>query len=208
MKLETHVIRAIEVFEKNYKQEALMHACLAIDGTVRNLYSLEKSSASTYKKCLREYLWIIERFMGGGIDLEETKWTNIKMIDGNGKAIPSPDLADIVYHIFRCSHAHAKEVPLEYELYPVENDSPKWIIGLVDGRVHMPENVIWALLAVSVFSKGNCNIKTEGNHFLTWQSPSPQSDLIKFQIKGSWGKESELKDLFSKYSYVKVKFNL
>ncbi len=96
MNLEAHVIRSIEVFEGNHKQEALMHACMAIDGTTRNLYSLEKATRSHYKKCLRKYFWLIEKFMGGGINLEETKWTNIKIDDGNGKTITNPDLADII----------------------------------------------------------------------------------------------------------------
>jgi len=99
MKLEEHVLCALEAYDRGSKEEALMHATIAIDATARNL--LKKKGKSAYKDCIRTYLWLVERFIGEGLNLEDTKFSHIKLDDGNGKIIANPDLADVIYHVFR-----------------------------------------------------------------------------------------------------------
>jgi hypothetical protein len=108
MKLEEHVLSAIDAFERGRKDEALLHACFSIDATARNMFS--KNGKKEYKACIRHYWWLVEPFMNGGVNLEETRWSHITLDNGYGKVISDPDLADIIYHVFRCSHAHAREI--------------------------------------------------------------------------------------------------
>lgn len=207
MKLQHHVLYAIDDFFNNKKDAALMHACFAIDGTAKKLFPNQISGKKNYKECLRNYWWLIEPFIGSGLNLEETRWTHLTLEDGHGKIITDPDLADIIYHIFRCNNAHGEAVPLEYDLLPVSDGFSRWIVGLEDKRLHMPERVIWALLAVAVFSKVNLGTKTEGGHFLSWGSETLDIGIKNFIIKDSWGKEDEIREFLFKHEHIRVKMN-
>lgn len=200
MKLETHVLRALESFERGEKDDALMHATFAIEGTAKKLFG--KGGKEAYKKCLRTYWWLIERFIGEGLNLEDTKFTYLKLDNGHGKNIESPDLADIVYHIFRCSHSHADEVPLKYQLLPKESGVYPWFLDRVNTGLRMPEAIIFALLAVSVFCKTNAAVKTVGEHHLTWGSD--QLGYEKYALKEFWGKEDDIKTFFSTRPQTRV----
>ncbi len=122
MKIEEHVFLALDAWERNETDHALMHACMAVDGTAKkiaannntannntannntaNNNTAKISTPQKYKSCLRENYWIIEAMMGGGVNLTETKWLNLKIDNGHGKIIAEPDLADFIYHIFRCN---------------------------------------------------------------------------------------------------------
>jgi hypothetical protein len=203
MELEKHVLSAIDDYNLGKPDSALMHACTAIEGTARHLYSKDTAGKSDYNKCIRTYYWIIEPMMSGCVNLEDTKWDNVEVDDGHGKSIKSPDLADIIYHIFRCSHAHSKPVPKNYQLLPAVDGYSQWL--LADGMIHMPERIIWALLGVSVFSKANAGIRTSGDYYLSWGSEAPGLGIAKFVIKDWWGREDDFKGFVSKHNMPRVK---
>jgi hypothetical protein len=205
MKLQEHVLKAINASNRGDKDEALMHACFAIDGTARNLYSKKKCLRSDYKNCIRSYYWLIEPFIGAGLNLEETKWTHVKLDDGSGKLIQNPDLADIIYHIFRCNHAHANEIPLNYEILESGDGWARWIVNTSNSTLHMPDKIIWALIGVAVFSKGNTGLSTEGDYYLSWGSEALGIGTTKFLIKDHWGKENDLKLFFEQRPQIRVK---
>lgn len=184
MTIEDHVKFAIDDYQSQKFESALMHACFAIEGTARNLYKKDPATRKDYKACLREYYWIIEPMIGGGINLDETPFTNLKIDNGHGKQLTTIDLADVIYHIFRCSLGHCKSIPLKYKLRTTVNGFPTWSVG--NNELMMPDCIIWALLAVSVFSKTNSGIKTKGDYFLSY-------GLKKFIIKDWWGKEDDFK---------------
>ncbi|MHB1949481.1 MAG: hypothetical protein ACYCQI_15390 [Gammaproteobacteria bacterium] len=202
MKLEDHVLKAIEAFDRNEKDHALMHATFAIEGTAKNLFS-KKILREDYKNCIRQYWWVIERFIGEGLNLEETKFTHLNLIDEKQRAISNPDLADVIYHIFRCHHAHAEEIPINYKLLPTKDGHHSWEINILNNGLLMPETIIWSLLAVAVFSKANVGIKTTGEHYLTWGSE--EVGITTFIIKDCWGKEDLLKEFFSDKPQIRVK---
>lgn len=195
MEVEQHVQYAIDDFEAKKLESALMHACIAIEGTARKISSKPKAGRGDYKQCIRDYAWIIEPMIGGGIDQVKTIFTGLNIDDGSGKAIPSADLADVIYHIFRCNLAHSKSVPLEYRLLPSGDGWSMWSIG--DGVLQMPDRIIWALLAVSVFSKANTGVVTHGNYYLTWGSEALGLGIQKFVIKDWWGREEDFKNFLS-----------
>lgn len=205
MRLEDHVLKAIDAFERGEKDHALMHASISIDATAKNLFPNETSGKKAYKKCIRQYWWLIERFIGEGLNLEDTKFTNLKLDNGYGKFISEPDLADVIYHIFRCNHAHAKEVPVNYELLPSTPGYYPWKIDRVNNGLQMPDTVIWALLAISVFCEANANIKISSEHFLSWGNNN--YGIIEFKIKDYWGKEDLLKQFFQDKPSIRVKLD-
>ena len=196
MTLEKHVLKAIKDYKEGDLESALMNACIAIEGTARNLYEKDKASRNDYKKCIRDYYWIIEPMLGGGLNQFETLFTNLNIDNESAGTIEKPDLADVVYHIFRCNLAHSKSVPLNYELLPSEDGRSRWEIG--GDILKMPDRVIWALLAVSVFSKANSGIQTKGDYWLSWGSESLGLGTKKFVIKDWWGKEDDFRLFLSK----------
>jgi len=203
MRIDRHVLCAIDDFQQNKLDSALMHACFATEGTAKKIFKIK--GKSSYKKCLRKYYWIIEPMIGGGINLEETKWNNVKIDDGYGTKITNPDLADIIYHIFRCNNAHGEEVPPMYSLCPSGDGYSTWFLS--EDQILMPDRIIWALLAVSVFSKANMNVSSDGDYYLSWGSESLGLGIHKFVIKEWWGREDDFCAFITPHNKTRVKLD-
>lgn len=207
MALVTHVLSAIDDFGQGKLDNALMHASFSIEATARKLYNIEKAGRSYYKKCIREYYWIIEPMIGSGLNLVETKWNNLEIIDdSNNKVINNPDLADVIYHIYRCNYAHAKSVSKNYRLLPTSDGKSTWVIA--NNVLQIPDRIIWALLAVSVFSKANKNINSLGDYFLSWGSENLGIGISSFIIKEWWGREEDFRQFLLKQNLIRVKLEL
>jgi hypothetical protein len=194
MKLSEYVLYAIDDAGAKKFNAALLHACIAIDATSKRLYPSERRVGRRYIGCLRAYYWIIEPMIGAGINLVETRFTNIRL-----RNTATPDLAEIIYEIFRCSHAHGDEVPSNFSVLPSQGGfGSTW--GLGYGELHMPDRVVWALLAVSVFSKVNKGEKTTGSYYLSLGDE-------QFLISEWWGREDEFRLIAAKYNQTRVKLD-
>ncbi len=149
MKVSEQVLCAIDDAEAGKFNAALLHACISIDSTSKRLYPSEKRVGVRYVNCLRKYCWLLEPMIGAGLNLVDTRFSNIKW----GK-IASPDFAEIIYEVFRCSHAHGDEVPPSFSVTISKGPFlSHWT--LTEGELHMPDRVVWALLAVAVFAEVN-----------------------------------------------------
>jgi hypothetical protein len=194
MKLSQHVLCAIDDAGAKKFDPALLHACIAIDATSKRLYPSERRVGRRYVECLRVYYWIIEPMMGAGLNLVETRFSNIKL-----RNTASPDLAEIIYEIFRCSHGHGDEVPPNFCVLPSRGGfGSEW--GLGRDELHMPDRVVWALLAVSVFSKANRGEKTTGSYYLSLGDE-------QFLISEWWGREDEFRPIAARYNQTRVKLD-
>jgi hypothetical protein len=194
MKLSQHVTGAIDDCGQGKFDSALLHACIAIDTTSKRLTPAEKRVGVRYINCLRGYYWIIEPMIGSGVNLIETKFSNITL-----KNTDTPDLAEVIYEIFRCSHAHGDEVPLEFSVLPSEgNFGSKW--RLAKGELHMPDRVVWALLAVAVFSKINARENSEGSYYLSLGND-------KFLLSEWWGREDDFRPIAEKSNQTRVRID-
>lgn len=194
MKLPRHVICAIDDAAQGKFDSALLHACITIDTTSKRLAPQEKRVGVRYVDCLRRYYWLLEPMIGAGLNLVETKFSNIQL-----KNTSAPDLAEVIYEIFRCSHAHGDEVPPEFSVLPSHgNFYSKWELG--NGELHMPDRVIWALLAVAVFSKVNAQEKSEGSYYLSLGDE-------RFLIADWWGREEDFRPIAAKCNQTRVKID-
>jgi len=192
MKLSQHVLHAIDDLERGEFDSALLHACIATDATARRLFSRDESTRRAFVACVRKYYWIVEPMIGAGINLDETRFSNIQLKKKN-----PPDLAEIVYEIFRCSHAHGDEVPAEFSVVATSGGLvSSWM--LADGHLHMPDRILWALLAVSVFCRTNSGQKTAGEYFLALGGE-------RFLIRDWWGREDDFRDFAAQHNRVRVK---
>jgi hypothetical protein len=194
MKLAQHVICAIDDATQGKFDSALLHACIAIDATSKQLAPQEKRVRVRYVKCLRDYYWLLEPMIGAGLNLVETKFSNIKL-----KKTATPDLAEVIYEIFRCSHAHGDEVPPEFSVLPSQgNFYSQW--GLAKGELHMPDRVVWALLSVAVFSRVSAHEKSGGSYYLSLGDE-------QFPIADWWGREDDFRPIAARYNQTRVKLN-
>jgi hypothetical protein len=194
MKLSEQVLCAIDDAVAGKFDAALLHACIAIDATAKRLYPCERKVGIRYMACLRDYYWIIEPMIGAGFNLIESRFTNVQL----GKNL-SPDLADVIYEIFRCSHAHGDEVPACYSIIPTVGPfGSKWSFG--HGELHMPDRITWALLAITVFSKINARQKSNGAYYLSLGND-------QFPICDWWGREDDFRPVADRYNQTRVKFD-
>jgi hypothetical protein len=92
---------------------------------------------------------------------------------------------------------HGDEVPMSFALTKSESDfGSAWY--LADNKVHMPDRVVWALLAVAVFSRVNASIKTTGTFYLTLGTE-------QFVISQWWGREDDFRPIADRYNTTRVK---
>jgi hypothetical protein len=195
MRLSKRVLYAIDDAEAGKMDSALMHACVAVDTTAKRLYPEETRVGARYVQCIRRYYWIIEPMIGAGINLEETTFPNVKL-----KKVRSPDLAEIIYEKYRCYLTHGDEIPASYMMTPVPGpDQSDWIIGR--DQMNVPDRIIWALLALAVFSNANATERSEGEYFLTLGEH-------RFVIREWWGREDEFRPIADLYNQVRVKMDL
>jgi hypothetical protein len=193
MKLSQQVLCAIDDAGAGKFDAAFLHACTAIDQTAKRLYPSERTVGIRYVACLREYYWIIEPMIGSGIDLT-TCFSNMRLGDNH-----SPDLADVVYKIFRCSYAHGDEAPASYSVIPTAGPfGSRWV--LEHGELHMPDRITWALLAVVVFSKVNAREKSDGAYYLSLGHD-------QFTICNWWGREDDFRPVAARYNQTRVKLD-
>ena len=62
----------------------------------------------------------------------------------------------------------------------------------------MPDRVVWALLAVAVFSRVNGGESTTGSHYLSLGDE-------RFPIAEWWGRENDFRLVAERYNKVRVK---
>lgn len=194
MKLVRHVTCAIDDGTHGKLDSALLHACIAIDATAKRLAPNERRVGVRYVECLRNYYWLIEPMIGGGLNLAETRFSNIQL-----KNTITPDLAEVVYEIFRCSHAHGDEVPSEFSVIPSHgNFYSEW--ELARGELHMPDRVVWALLSVAVLSRVNAAENSEGTYYLSLGDE-------QFPIKDWWGQEEAFRTVVETCNRTRIRID-
>ncbi|MBI5276579.1 MAG: hypothetical protein HY854_08960 [Burkholderiales bacterium] len=193
MRIAEHVGYAIDHMEQGKFDPALLHACIAIDATAKRLYPTEKRVRVRYVRCLRDYYWLIEPMLGAGINLVDTKWGNVPL-----SRTPTPDWAEVVYEIFRCSHAHGDEVPPEFSVEPLPGQfQHRWRFGR--GELHMPTTVVFALIGVAVVARVNEREKIHklGTYYLTLGRG-------KYIVDEWWGREDDFRPIADKENQVRV----
>lgn len=191
MRVSKHVLHSIDDHGAGNFDAAILHACIAVDATARRLFPAIKQVGKRYVSCLRHYYWIVEPMIGPGLNLNETRFSNVPLRNNL-----NPDLAEIIYEVLRCSHAHGDDVPLRFKCTESEGDKSHWF--LADGELHMPDRVVWALLAVAVFSKVNAGERTTGDQWLSLGD-------YRFQIAEWWGREDAFRAFAEQSNKTRVK---
>jgi hypothetical protein len=195
------VRHAIDDWEQRKLESAMLHACNAVDGTAGKLYPA-CGNKERFTRTLRENYGISGPMGAPGIDLIQTRFpVNVK-----GPTAPDgkPDLADVLYGIHRCCHAHGDELPDGFELL-LDAAGPKRITHMLieRGKVRLSDRVIFGLLAVAVLSPANRDqaIKELDGYFLTF------GESAKLVINEWWGRANEFPAIVAQDQTPQVKLD-
>lgn len=166
MRVGDSVRNAINSFEADEIEAAMLHACNAVDGTARKVYPTAKVG-ERFVALLRDNYDIVGVMGSPGIDVVNTRWpVEVQHIGGSKKEWP--DFADIVYAIHRCSHGHGDAVPEGFELIPgAQGPVGMSTVQVEPGRVRISDRAIFGLLAVAVLSPANFDQRVPDGFYLT-----------------------------------------
>ncbi len=198
MRVGDSVRLALDSYEADELEAAMLHACNAVDGTAEKTYPPRTPVGERFTGMIRNSLNIIGAWTAPGIDLVNTKFP----VTLPGK--PAPDLADVIYGIHRCTHGHGGELPDGFNLVPHQSlpdgKTSLLTIEIVNGAVRLPDLTIMGLCMVAVAAPVNV------------AQPIPSTYYIEFlgqrlPIAEWWGKEQDLKTLIGTFTVPQVTLN-
>jgi hypothetical protein len=172
MKVSDSVRMAIDSYEAGEVESAMLHACMAVDGTAGKLYNTRLGNNARFTQLLRDNYYILGPMGAPGINLYQTRFP-VKL--RSPKAFGGkPDYADVVYGIHRCTHGHGDELPDGFELLTDSQGKDGYTRMTVArtppdrGRVQLSDRVIFGLLAVAVLSPVNKDQRVPDGYHLTF----------------------------------------
>lgn len=173
------VRKSIADYELGELDFAMMHACMAVDGTSKKLFPEMRKHAPRFTRTLRDNYDILGPMGMPGINLETTRWPVI--IKDNKE----PDIADLIYSIHRCSHGHGDDLPNGFELIREANNGTNRVTTRIEpGTVRLSDCMIFALLAIAVTSPVNEGLRAPERSFLSFNG-------TEFHINDLWGRRDD-----------------
>jgi hypothetical protein len=194
MKISEHIKSSIDASEKEEFDQAMLFACLAVDGTAKKTYPDIRSVGERFKKFIVENLDIVE-LMYGGVNLKETIFP-FKNKKGNSGL----KFEDIVYEKYRCSLAHGDELPEGYGItIKVAEGIQRFKVDIKGQSMTFPESVIYALGFACVLAPVNSEQKI-GNIGYHYRDP-----INHYVIDRWWGKAECARQIMDFENQVRVK---
>jgi len=165
MNIGKSITKAIDEMGQRDNESAMLHACNAVDGTAKRLYPNIGTNAG-FTKLLRDNYHILGPMIMPGIDLVETRFPiTIRHPKAPGG---TPDIADIIYGIHRCTHGHGAELPDGFELIEdVENGLAVTRIVIERGKIRLSDRTVFGLIAVAVICPKNIDQAVPEGYYLT-----------------------------------------
>jgi hypothetical protein len=166
MNVGDSVRKAIDDWEANEPESAMLHACNAIDGTARKVYPKLGSNAR-FAQLLRDNYSILGPMGFPGINLAETRFpVRVERPKASGG---QPDLADVIYGIHRCTHGHGDELPGGFALIPdARGEAGHTTIRAERGAIQLSDRIIFGLVAVAVMCPANIGQSVPDGYHLTF----------------------------------------
>lgn len=193
--------KAIDDFLIGDLNGAMLHACMAVDGTSKKTHPEMRRHRLRFITTLRENYSILRPMSFPGLDIDQIQWA-VK-ISPEQKPDDWPDTAEVLYGIHRCAHGHGDDLPSGFELMPnvLNGDTNKTNLITAPGRVQISDRVIFGLLAIAVLSPKNHDLNTKEGHWLSLNH-------TKFIINDWWGKRDEFLVVAAPHDTNRVKFDL
>jgi hypothetical protein len=150
MNVGKSVRKSIDEWSSGDFDSAMLHACNAVDGTARAVHP-KLANKLRFTRLLRDNYFILGRMGVPGIDLVATRFPI--SVRSPTTSDGQPDLADLIYGIHRCAHAHGDDLPGGFEVLSDAAGPPRITrVEIECGKVRLSDRVIFGLLAVAVLS--------------------------------------------------------
>jgi hypothetical protein len=149
MSIANFVDAAIDELGAGRYDVAMSLACSAIDGTTAKTSAQSKKNGERFKAFLEENMRLITRYGFPGIEASgiRIKCSNIPDIKTDKDGYVS--MADIIYHVVRCSVIHECSIDQRIEF------TEQTQIGDFQNKFKIPRRLIAGLLAAVVQSPNN-----------------------------------------------------
>jgi hypothetical protein len=187
MNVGNSVRKALDDFGQGETESAMLHACNAADGTASKVYldMRRKKNKERFTRLLRENYAILGPMGMPGINVVETRF-QIVAIKGPTAPGGTPDLADVIYGIHRCTHGHGDELSAGFELMPNAAGQPGYTsVQIVrNGAIRLSDRIIFGLLAVAVLAPVNKGQRVPDGYWLSLGD-------VKLVINDWWGRASD-----------------
>lgn len=189
MNIAQHVQSAIDDYEHGKLLSALLHGCIAVDGTGARLLPAA-AVRERFVATVDRYLWLVEPMLAVDINLQDTTftWVQLKQRD--------PRCSEILYEVFRNNLAHGTEIPAGFAIELRQHVGWR-ALSLGPQQLVLPDTVIFALLAVAVFSEANAGQSIGAVYHLSHGSQ-------EFVIDEWWGRESDARTYFDQVRLPRV----
>lgn len=179
----------IDHMEKGEIELALSDVCIAIDITAQKYYGEARSSASCYKKFLKENIWMIVATGMGTLIADAIK------IPFKQKDIKNDDqgyctLEEIIYHVMRCGLVHGTG---EDSKIVWNNRIPLALDK--DGNLNLSPSFIWGFALCVITCPVN---REETVRDTCWIS----TVSFKYLINDLWGKRDSIKKMIKSHFNV------
>ncbi|GED22959.1 hypothetical protein [Halomonas halmophila] len=197
MKIRAHIKSSLVASDRRELEQAMLFACLAVDGTAKKLYPDINKVGERFRKFISDHLDVIE-LMHGGLNLEETVFPF-----PNNKGSIGIKFEDIVYEKFRCSLAHGDELPDGYGIeVKVSDGIQQFMIDIEGQSMTLPESVIYALGLPCVLSPANSDQKI-GSNLYHYRDP-----INHYVIDRWWGQVDCARKIMDFEHQVRVKMDV
>lgn len=189
MAVGVEVRNALDHWSAKRWQEALRHACEAVDETSRKRYP-SLGVAARFKQTLRDEVDIFAAITAPDIDLVDSRFpvpVQTDQLDGR------PDIADVIFGVHRYLNGYKNEFPAGFEVVPHNAREPMFHISA--GRLRLRASAALGLVAVAVFAPESRGEVIPGPYQLGWQQHV-------FHIAGWWGWGAHFREIVSNSGIV------
>jgi hypothetical protein len=203
VKVGEHVGLALDAWDRGEAEHAMLHACIAVDGTARKAYPATTRNKARFTSLLRDNYDVLGPMSAPGVNLAES-FLPVKMPHAKEKS--GPDFAELIYGVHRCTHGHGDELPGGFELIPnaALGMDTTTLLFEKSGKVRLSDRVIFGLLAVAVFAPANADerVPNDGYHFVFGKQ------RIRLQVNDWWGRHDDFAAVVASepMPYVKLDF--
>lgn len=196
MKISDHIKNSIDASDRKELDQAMLFACLAVDGTAKKTYPQISGVGERYRRFINENLDIIE-LMYGGVNLRETVYP---FKDAKGKI--GVAFANIVYEKFRCNLAHGNELPDGYGItVQIAEGHTTHVIDLKNQSMTLPQTAIYALGLACVLAPANADQKI-GSNLYHYRDP-----INTYVVDRWWGKAECARKIMDFENQIRVKMD-
>lgn len=196
MKIADHIRLSLDASDRKDLDQAMLHACLAVDGTAKKSYPSLSTVGGRYRKFINDNLDIIE-LMFGGLNLEETIFP---FKDAKGKI--GMTFSDIVYEKFRCSLAHGDELPDGFGVsVQIAELHQQFSIDIANRSMTLPQSAIYGLGLICFLAPVNSDQKIGSNlyHY--------RDSVNTYVVDRWWGKRECAREIMDFEAAIRVKID-